>query len=86
MSACSPCGKSEYSLNDGSGCVECANDTECPCMSGGSCFSKDICYNLGSGNFRCGACPVGFEGDGISCTDIDEVRNKLGRYLFAKHI
>ena len=44
-------------------------------MSGDSanCYSMEDCVNTGSGGFSCGLCPVGFEGDGVSCTDIDEV-------------
>ena len=33
----------------------------------------DNCLNYGSGSSGCDPCPVGFEGDGVTCTDIDEV-------------
>ena len=75
MTECSPCEKEEYSLNDGSGCVTCADTTECPCLAGdaGPCFSSKMCLNYGGGSHVCDGCPVGYEGDGVSCTDIDEV-------------
>lgn len=31
------------------------------------------CLNVGVGSATCGPCPKGYEGDGRSCTDIDEV-------------
>ena len=74
MSRCSRCEPDEYSLNDGSGCTTCADATECPCLVNGTCFTKDICFNLGAGSHKCGACPAGYDGDGITCTDIDEVK------------
>ena len=75
MSACSRCEPEEYSLSDGSGCVTCADSTECPCMEVATlpCISQDNCYNLGSTAYTCGPCPDGYEGDGVTCTDIDEV-------------
>lgn len=77
MLKCSRCEPEEYSLNDGSGCVTCADTTECPCLLGdaGPCFSEDICLNHGGGSYVCDGCPVGFKGNGVTCTDIDEVHN-----------
>ena len=40
---------------------------------GDPCFPSVECHNIGNGTFECESCPDGFEGDGISCTDIDEV-------------
>ena len=36
------------------------------------CFDNVLYVNHGSGDYTCGACQVGYEGDGVSCTDIDE--------------
>ena len=77
MSACSPCAYNELSAADNNGCEPCADSTECPCIDGGSadCFPSADCHNTGGGNFRCGSCPTGYEGDGVTCNDIDEVNN-----------
>ena len=62
-------------MSDGSGCVTCSGTTECPCLLGdaGPCHSMDNCLNYGGGSHGCDPCPEGFEGDGVTCTDIDEV-------------
>ena len=75
MTSCSRCEPEEYSLSDGSGCVTCSGTTECPCLLGdaGPCHSMDNCLNYGGGSHGCDPCPEGFEGDGVTCTDIDEV-------------
>jgi len=39
---------------------------------GEPCFPSVECHNVGNGSFECESCPDGFEGDGRSCTDIDE--------------
>jgi len=71
---CNPCEAGTYSVGDGSGaCIGCSSDTECPCQIESTCFSTDLCVNTGSGNFQCLGCPVGFTGNGITCSDIDEV-------------
>ena len=36
------------------------------------CFDNVLYVNHGSGDYTCGGCPVGYEGVGVSCTDIDE--------------
>ena len=73
MYACSPCEEAEYST--AGVCTTCADDQECPCMANGTCFDNVLCVNHGSGAYICGDCPVGYEGDGVSCTDIDEASN-----------
>ena len=40
---------------------------------GDPCFPSVNCHNLGNGTFECESCPDGFEGDGQTCTDINEV-------------
>ncbi|XP_043992193.1 latent-transforming growth factor beta-binding protein 1 isoform X3 [Gambusia affinis] len=45
---------------------ECENRTVCP---------SGICYNE-PGGYRCGACPLGFEGQGGHCNDIDECHDE----------
>ena len=37
------------------------------------CFAGVNCHNVGNGSFECDSCPKGYEGDGETCTDIDEV-------------
>ena len=37
------------------------------------CFAGVNCHNVGNGSFECDSCPEGYEGDGETCTDIDEV-------------
>ncbi|CAH0628596.1 unnamed protein product [Chrysodeixis includens] len=59
--------------NNGTG-VSCLTDiNECESYQGPRCSvnPKVDCINL-PGSFRCGQCPRGYEGDGYSCTDIDE--------------
>ena len=50
-----------------------------PCMRD-PCFPSVECRNVGNGSFKCESCPDGFEGDGKSCTDIDEVTLILKQY------
>uniref|UniRef100_A0A096MBB1 Latent-transforming growth factor beta-binding protein 4 n=1 Tax=Poecilia formosa TaxID=48698 RepID=A0A096MBB1_POEFO len=45
---------------------ECENRTVCP---------SGICYNE-PGSYSCGACPLGFVGQGGRCIDIDECENR----------
>ena len=58
-----------------------------PCM-GDSCFPSVECHNVGNGSFVCESCPDGFEGDGKSCTDIDEVMRYIGlkKYYTTKQL
>ncbi|KAK3257021.1 hypothetical protein CYMTET_33877, partial [Cymbomonas tetramitiformis] len=39
----------------------CSASPEVPCIAGGA-----------AGTFECGTCPAGYEGDGATCTDVDE--------------
>jgi len=52
-------------------CRTCFSKASCPCM-GDPCFPSVNCHNLGNGTFECESCPDGFEGDGQTCTDINE--------------
>ena len=55
-------------------CEGCTSNTECPCKSSVSlCFPGTICRNTGSGSHVCESCPLGYEGDGVNCTNINEV-------------
>ena len=83
MSRCDRCLAEEYSLNNGSGCVTCPDAATCPCLGDNICFSKLGCFNIGGGGYGC-ECPTGFEGDGETCADIDEVRNTR-KWIWAHH-
>ena len=49
---------------------------------GDPCFPSVNCQNVGNGSFECESCPDGFEGDGETCTDINEV---LCKYSVRSH-
>ena len=83
MPQCNRCKPEEYSLTNGSDCISCLDAVECPCLTNGTCFSRSNCFNTGGGNHYCGACPWGYQGDGITCTDIDEVINTR-KIIFSK--
>ncbi|XP_060555809.1 uncharacterized protein LOC132716530 [Ruditapes philippinarum] len=72
QSACEICEPEEYALNDGTGCIACANAVECPCMTWDKCFNGTGCYNTGGGTYQCVPCPDGYEANGSTCSDIDE--------------
>ena len=40
-----------------------------PCFPGVPCFNDPSSL----AGFECGSCPLGMEGNGVNCTDIDEV-------------
>ena len=78
---CNPCDVGSYSTGDGNeDCIGCTSEVECPCLNENTCFSSGennaACINLGSGMYQCLGCPAGFTGDGMTCSDIDEVNYK----------
>lgn len=74
---CERCPTDTYSPGDGTQCQPCTSIAECPCMAPTSpCFSSELCHNLGNGNHECDTCPEGYMGNGVTCTDINEVKDK----------
>ncbi|CAH1799045.1 unnamed protein product [Owenia fusiformis] len=70
---CSPCSVGTYSKGDGSDCMMCPDASTCPCETvPGPCFTQSSCLNIEGGVYVCDDCPVGYEGDGKTCSDIDE--------------
>ncbi|XP_078655610.1 uncharacterized protein LOC144902206 [Branchiostoma floridae x Branchiostoma belcheri] len=68
---CEPCHPFTWSRGDCTPCVGC-KPGECPCMDREPCFEGVTCQNIDSATFRCGPCPAGLSGDGVTCVDIDE--------------
>ncbi|KAI8516137.1 hypothetical protein Bbelb_069500, partial [Branchiostoma belcheri] len=68
---CEPCHPFTWSRGDCTPCVGC-KPGECPCMDREPCFEGVTCQNIDSATFRCGPCPAGLSGDGVTCEDIDE--------------
>ena len=52
---------------------------------GDPCFPSVNCHNVGNGSFECESCPDGFEGDGQTCTDINEVLCKSMDFQLSSH-
>ncbi|XP_019635900.1 PREDICTED: uncharacterized protein LOC109478676 [Branchiostoma belcheri] len=68
---CEPCHPFTWSRGDCTPCVGC-KPGECPCMDREPCYEGVTCQNIDSATFRCGPCPAGLSGDGVTCVDIDE--------------
>lgn len=66
---CKPCLKNQYSK----GCDTCKTcfGENCNC-NGHPCFQGVTCINVALDDYECGACPAGYYGDGVNCTDINE--------------
>ena len=70
---CEACEAGTYAAADGSGCGSCGSTTQCPCMGSTTlCYHADLCYNT-DGGYGCLPCPTGYTGNGVTCTDINEV-------------
>lgn len=51
-------------------CIGCQRTLNC--ATNNPCFVTESCVDLAAGGVTCGDCPVGYEGDGVACTDLDQ--------------
>ena len=68
---CKPCSFNEIS-DSCELCRGCQDATECPCLEANPCYEGVQCVNVASGEYECLECPVGTDGNGRECTDINE--------------
>ena len=67
------CNFSLIPVGDGETCGACSSQADCACLRR-PCYNGSACYNLANDgvSYACGDCPPGLEGDGYTCTDVDE--------------
>ena len=74
---CGACPEGTWSDGSGAQCVTCIGSADCPCLATPyPCFPDTRCFNYKNGGTPahvCDVCPPGYHGDGVTCTDVDEV-------------
>ena len=76
---CGPCPKG-YGRNPNDQFALCANVDGC---ANSPCFAGVLCTDAAppKEGFTCGSCPIGYEGDGETCADVDECATNNGGCL-----